>query len=244
MKRLFGAIVAASALIGTASASVTPVEEYYATSAIGGGNDHSVWMPVFEDISVLPTYNNADGSDFDFTPYGLFTVYDDGSASLNGVITSQVGGSEYQFEVSLILDGRTGPGSMGPKKELPSGQYVENGGTVDTSTWRYWDLVSGSLTGLNTLTGLNLDLTIRPADNSMPLQLGEGANGKNTDLGLAMWFYLTKSSDCTSDFCGYFTKSYHGDFNLDLTPTPLPAGFLLFATGAAGIAAVRRRRKA
>lgn len=249
LKLISGFAAAAAAFVGVAAATTVSTSSlaYEATSAVGRGSDHSAWMPFFETFGGAPLEGNSQGSDFDFSPSGTLVLNSDGTASLTGLIVSQVDWC-YQFMVSVDFVRRDGPGSGGPKRELPGSSYSNNGGPIDPASWSFYDMVGGTMTGQGNFAGLNLDLEERPRGSQYPTQIGEGASGKNHDMGLAVWFFATASDTCTEhDLCDTFAEEYFGgDFNLNLeaTPTPLPAGVVLFLTGIAGIAGIRQRKSA
>lgn len=198
---------------------------------------------MFESLPGTALYGDSDGSDFDFSPAGTFSIGEDGRATLSGTIQSQVDPS-ISFDVLLSFVGLTGPGSGGPKKELKTSAYVENGGPIDVSTWSYFRLAEGSITGTGAASGLNFSVLERPKGNIYPGQLGVGANGKNGELGFAVWFYTVVNDRCVHNLCGVLGRrgAQAGDVNITLSEVPVPAGFVLFATGAAAFAARRRRR--
>jgi len=236
--------VAAAALIASGTAHASAVT-FNADSAIGRGSDHSAWMPFFENLASTPMFQNANGSDFDFAPSGTLTLRDDYSGTLSGLLVSQVDPS-YSMRVTIELCARSGAGSGGPKMELPGSAYVDAGGPIDPATWSYHDLVGGTMVGEGALDGVSFSVSERPYNSVFPMQIGDGANGKNENFGLAVWFYLTADSNCTAQVCSSFAgQTYGGDFNLDLnaTPTPLPAGGILFLTGIAGAIGLRGRRQ-
>lgn len=220
---------------------------YNATSATSdslhaGNSDHSLWMPMFESLAGTALNGNSNGSDFDFVPDGKFSIATDGSATLSGTVRSQVD-SDFSFDVLLSFVGLAGPGSGGPKKELKSSAYVANGGPIDHSTWSYFRLVDGTISGAGSASGLSFDVLERPSSGAYPGQFGVGANGKNGDLGFSVWFYTVVNNDCVNSLCATLARRgpQAGDVNIDLSEVPLPAGMLLFATGLAGLATRRRR---
>jgi len=121
------------------------------------------------------------------------------------------------------------------KRELNSNAYANNGGPVDPSTWRFFDIDEGSstLTGIGgAIDGVTLDITQRPggADyGKFVFQVGVGANGKNINYGASTWF----------DYSGQF--SGRGDINIDLKEIPTP-GAAVIAMLAVGLTGARRRR--
>jgi len=209
----------------------------------GSNNDHSIWLPFFENIAGTPLAGNSNGSDFDFEPDGIFTQAH-GIATLTGTIRSQVDPT-FAFNVTYNFEASSGPGSNGPKLELFQSAYINNGGPIDPYTWQFFDFSGGSFTGLGSLAGLNLDVLERPAGGLYPLQFGEGANGKNGNLGAAVWFSLVTGSDCTNDLCNDLAgQTLRGDVNVDLSPVPVPGAFLLMASGLAGFGFSRRKKTA
>ena len=244
LSSFFIGAAASFCLAGAASAA-----PYYATSAVSdslhaGNNDHAVWLPFFESIPGTALTGNANGSDFDFVPFGDFVVDNMGGATLSGRIVSQVD-PKFVFDIVVDFIGLAGPGSGGPKKELRACAYMTGCGDIDPATWDYYRLTGGTFTGVDDLEGLSFTVSERPVNNVFPLQMGEGANGKNGNLGLASWFFLSLSGNCTNALCDNLAQlnSLKGDFNLDLVETPLPAGFLLFGSGLVGLASAKRRRR-
>lgn len=248
----------ASACAGLASIALSVqanAAEFFVSSAVSdslhaGNHNHAIWLPFFESIPGTPLNGNSEGSDFDFSPDGLFTTTA-GSATMIGNIISQVN-ANYGFRFSADFTKLGGPGSGGPKKELKSTAYAP-GGPIDPSTWEYYRMTGGSLIGTGMFEGINFSLSERPINNQFPLQVGEGANNKNGNFGGSAWFFATLlSPQCQTQSCeeiwkniaGYARQnSLVGDINVDLVETPLPAGVLLFGTGLAGLASLRRRRK-
>lgn len=244
-KAIFG-IAAFLALVGATSAGATT---FSVTSAIsdslhGGSNDHAVHLKFFEKIQGTPLYRRWSGSDFDFIPAGTFVIDENGNAQISGQIVSQVD-PRFAFDVMVDFIGLNGPGSGGPKKELRSCAYGGSCGDIDPSSWEYFSLSSGTFTGTGALEGLSFAISEKPVDTVYPFQLGVGANGKNGNLGAASWFYLFLNDDCDNPLCDDLAafSVLHGDFNIDLIPTPLPAGLLLFGSGLIGLASVKKRQK-
>ena len=231
------ASVLALSSLGTVAHAVTLVQDYHATSAYNDvygryGAGHSAHLP-----------GVTGGSDFDFVTPGTFSVYSDGSATLTGTLASDSLGAGYGFDVSVSFQATT-VGWGGAKKELKARAYTSKGGPVDPSTWGFFSMIAGTLTGLGSLAGTTLSITEAPVSGKYPFQVGNGANGKNVGFGGSGWFLHSAVAgvDCsaTPAACG------KGDFNLNLVSAPVPAAGLLFpaALGALGFAARRRKTKA
>lgn len=134
------------------------------------------------------------------------TVNDDGTAT----ITGRASEGSVVFDADVTITGYTTTAPSGsPKLELKSTCYTSNGGTIDPSTWVYYTGVEGTLTGApdSVYAGAVLSLVRRgPA-----VQIGDGANGKNTNDGLSFWF------DWTVEVQGATPLSNGvGDFNIDI----------------------------
>lgn len=227
------ALISSAIALACSAASATPVlvEEYWASSAekdpayYGGGAGHSVWLPGTEG-----------GADFDFMSGAKFSVFDDGTATLTGMAVSDKLGSEYSYAVDVAFEEAKGT----PKKELKSEAYAPDG-PVDPSTWSFFKMTSGTLTGKGELLGTVLSLFEAPKDGKHPFQVGIGANGKNIKFGGSGWFlYSADGADCHEK--GVSCKK--GDFNVNLVATPIPAAGFLLPMALGGLALMRRRRRA
>eukprot|EP01111_Echinosteliopsis_oligospora_P003812 TRINITY_DN15_c0_g1_i12.p1 TRINITY_DN15_c0_g1~~TRINITY_DN15_c0_g1_i12.p1 ORF type:complete len:754 (+),score=252.09 TRINITY_DN15_c0_g1_i12:1207-3468(+) len=101
-----------------------------------------------------------------------------------------------------------------PHKELPSSSYKENGGSIDTSLWRYYQLTSASIECPTFSTSI-------ATYEGMDLQVGYGANGKNVNFGASAWFEYNNTAN------GQIIDRGILDINVDLicgplSPTPAP----------------------
>lgn len=167
-----------------------------------GGGGHVIWLPGI-------------GTDFVFDAGGSFMERQDGTAHLFGIV-SRVSNHDQCFILDVTMSNRASPGDPGyapagsPKKELGAAAYIENGGTVDTSTWHYYETVNGTLTGCKDFKGGKLNVTrVGPA-----FQVGFGASGKNVRYGASGWLTVTKVH---SPWGGpSFPQSLQGDINIDL----------------------------
>ena len=211
---LLGAIAGnaqAASVIGDYELHGAPVDPL----VYGGQGSHAIWFAQGTNDYVF-----ASGA-------GSLTEYDDGTATIRGTAysVSQPGSG---FAVELLLEIRTSiapPGS--PKKELFDSAYTENGGPIDAATWYYYEAFTGSLTGVGGNDGIAYTITQRgPA-----FQVGMGASGKNLDLGAAAWFWAEDEHG----------NQIRGDFNLNLTPVPVPAALPLMTTALIVLGLTRRR---
>jgi len=121
--------------------------------------------------------------DYVFVPAGEFTEYDDGHAALTGTF-ARLTQLDDQWVVSLNLTGRIDPGEVGhppagsPVLQMLPSAYVGNGGTIDPSHWRYYQIATGTLVGQGINAGGSLTLT-----NNGAVQVGGAANQANTYFG-------------------------------------------------------------
>ncbi len=167
-----------------------------------GSGGHAIWLPGI-------------GTDFVFDASGSFIERVDGTAHLSGVI-SRKSDDDDCFLVDVEMSSRKSPGDAGyapagsPKTELGAAAYLENGGTVDTGTWHYYEVVNGTLTGCKDYAGAKLDVTrAGPA-----FQVGFGANGKNVRYGGSGWLNVTTVSSPKQG--PTFPQTLQGDINVDL----------------------------
>ncbi len=291
-RKLTYSLVATGLCAGLLAASPAQALTYRVTEAdrdssvanYSGG--HAFWLPDNGSHTNIP---NGNSSNFVFkNDSGRLNVSDDmTSARLTGTLQS-VGKASSMWDVDIMFilgmdsatysndhidpNGNTHDGKV--KRELKSSQYVDNGGTIDPETWRYFymDESNATLTGSagSGYEGTTLDLYQRPNGRDYGkyvFQMGEGANGKNLNLGLSGWLGYTtaqtgeqdsqRSYSRTSRYSRWGSRSNYsnycrnghgyegvGDINIDLEPIPEPisAGLTMMGLGALTVV-TRRRRK-
>ncbi|NNF17401.1 MAG: hypothetical protein HKN70_11695 [Gammaproteobacteria bacterium] len=203
------------------SANASSVLNSYEVSAAvsdptyhGGGHQHALYLPAF-------------ASDMVFETGSRFEIFSDGTGMLTASAYS-LSNTDLMFDVILTFSGLTETaGSMGPKKELQSHAYLENGGPVDTTTWFYFASWTGHLIGDGEAAEIDLTLEGRGA----PFQWGIGANGKNVEFGGSGWFYAYRQDG----------SRMTGDFNLNAQPVPIPASLPFMIVALASLAMTKRR---
>ncbi len=175
--------------------------EAYRDNGSDHGAGHAFWLPEL-----------VGGGRFVFDSQAIFNEYDDGTANFTGSIVA-ANDSNKQWDFDLWFDylgeGVDGQGTSGPKKELGGSAYVENGGSIDTDTWWYYDFSSTIDSTLSADSGTYAGETVVLYDytnGGYPLQIGHGANGKNTGLGLSTWF----------GYEGDYNSGRNSDINIDL----------------------------
>jgi hypothetical protein len=163
---------------------------------------HAFWLPGI-------------GTDFVFVAGGSLVERGNGYAHMSGVI-ARTSDSNKRFLVDIDMNQALYPGALGyppsgsPKIELAPQAYYDQGGPVDPQTWHYYQLCDGFLRGMADYEGALLSVQrLGPA-----VQVGYGANGKNTLLGASGWLDVQVLSQPAQGDALALTG--HGDFNVDL----------------------------
>jgi hypothetical protein len=234
-KTMFAA--AAIAVIASTAAQAA-TEQFNATSAVGSGADHSLW--------ISGGIAGGLGSDFDFDPAGLFTIDENDVGSLTGRVVSQSAGfSDTGFEVNFTY-----------VQPAFAPQFKSENSSAGAADLRFTYLEGGTLTGFGQLQDVILNVVAKPQNDTYAAQWGSapddltvGPNNKNSNFGMAHWFTIDSIGGmCFTDFCDQYRSSIRGlvgtqgDINVDLAPIPLPAGGVLLLTGLAAAAGLRRRK--
>jgi len=168
-------------------------------------HDHSLWLP---DIQ----------RNLHFDETGSFVENGDGTATMTGRVVNQHN-SNQGFDVNVDFSGYIAPWEPTPSgspKSLKSSFRIENGGSVDHNTWRYYNGVSGTLTGFGDWEGG----VIRFIRRGPAFQVGLGANAKNTAYGGATWISYEIVSQPTNGNTQF--RGNRGDININLTPCAPP----------------------
>lgn len=228
--------VAAACIIGSQANAATITHNYEVTSAVGSGNDHSLW--------ISSGLGSGIGRDFDFSPAGMFSIFSNGMAKLTGRVVSQ-DNPAAGFDLSFMYDNTF----------LKDPKFKSENGSVATDDTFFLDLEGGTLIGTGLLAGLDLSVVRKPANGKYATQIGSGtdtqngANNKNSNFGMSTWFTIqVDRADCI--ICNTSTiqnlNGRQGDINIDLNvaPVPLPAGGLLLLTAFAAAAGLHLRKSA
>ena len=231
---LVSGLVAASSVLMTIDSAIAAnlVNSWHVVEAksseYNGSGGHAFWLPEM-----------VEGGKFVFDGDAYFKEYSDGTAHFTGSIVAKKDANKT-WDFDIWFESRDEVGSGGPKKELNSSAYVENGGTVDTSTWSYYDFSSTKKSILTADSGKYAGDTIELYDftkGKYPMQIGMGASGKNTKMGFSTWFGYKGDKNSTK----------HADINVNLipksVPEPMTGALSLAIFGATTILGIKRKQK-
>ncbi len=156
------------------------------------------------------------GNDFVLEDGASFEEYGNGSARLSATVYRRSDPSAA-YTMIVALTGRvTTPPSQSPVLELKPSAYTTQGGTIDPSSWYYYKTFEGTLFGKDALSGE----TIVIGDTRRAIQIGDGANGRDTRLGGGGSFtYDSATSRHTAELRIGLTSCTV----VHPTPTPTPA---------------------
>ncbi|MFO1029876.1 MAG: hypothetical protein U1F60_02250 [Planctomycetota bacterium] len=123
------------------------------------------------------------GDDYAFVPSGRFTEHADGTATATGRL-ARLSHLDDAWQATISFQNRIDPGQVGyppvgsPVLQLLPSAYVQNGGIIDPSHWRYYQNVTATLVGDGLNAGGSITLT-----NTIAAQIGGGSNQTNTYIG-------------------------------------------------------------
>ena len=240
-------------------ASAAQAATYSATDYDNGHVERSIWT---QHNTRSPSHQRqlVDG------PVDQLWSVQGGRVVINGDMASYTGtalnldDASIAFDISLSFSRQVGAPlpycHFGRGNRTCDAIDAANG--IDTAAWDYFDLTSGSFTGIgDVLGGVSWDITDLSAHAP---QFGVGANGFEADEnGFSMWFTATASVDSnwTSTGSGIFERTVNGntysintadghgrgDFNVRLEAVPLPAAAWMLLSAMGGLVLVRTRRE-
>jgi len=135
--------------------------------------------------------------------------------------------------MNMMLDTTTAYDAKGPK------------GGPDLSTWKFFSLVSGTLTAHagSGLADYNIVSLMSDPGKNYGIQFGMGANDKDPLMGLSSWIKVQNANCGPTDPTTGNCRLYNGDINVSVTTMPLPVGMALLPAGLGMLGALRLRKK-
>jgi len=215
------------------------VGNYDLGNAFGG---HGLWLPGFLGDN---TWSVTSGT----------ANYDGMSMVMNGSVENNVGSTTYTLDFDFTVFMTT----VEPSSPACGGGAC-TGATQDMKdNMVYFDMgrnaTMGTVTGTGALSGLTMDVVMKPLQFPTPYkpgQLGYGGNWTTLDFGYSNWMDWTVTSNTSGINTG---TSNGGDVNFNMLPNgnpggnnpppvPLPAGLPLLLAGLGAFAVMRRRAAA
>lgn len=236
-KALVGTLVVGSTLLGLAGQAdaQTALKSYNATEY---GPGHAFWLKGLADDGY------AAGPNFMFDQPGMLTEWDDNNdgvadyATLMGEIVNKNDDAQ-RFAVDLRFN------ALSDWTGGTKGANYAGGRDAALDNWDFYEIddTQNTLTGLGKYEGSLLNLYNR-ANGTYVAQVGEGANDKNSDLGMSYWFGYTGTLVYNGETRAI--ASDKSDINLHLDPKSVPepasvAGLLML--GAVGVSALKRKEQ-
>ena len=170
------------------------------------------------------TSNNGS---FEFTSGGQIDYCDNGEAYITGTI-SQTNNSNDQWEVFIKLENRQSYSEL----QSNGGSAYNPGNYGDEEDWYFYEVSSESRWfGQGNNCGKSVNISHRPADYSKRVQIGLGANLKDSDFGISSWFDFTGDiesiADLNADLAGCNTDEECPDVVINYDPLcqGLPGSF-------------------
>ena len=159
---------------------------------------HSFWLPGLDGVT----------KDFHFEEgTGRFRELPNGRAVISGFLANEQDPNQ-RWKVNIFLSNK----SDWDEWSANGGSYKDEQNIVDQEykDWTYYIIDTtkvSKLTGQGSLTGSYLKLTHMPSNFLYGCQIGEAANSKNAEYGMACWFFYDGKVNGE-------TVSGHGDYNL------------------------------
>ena len=234
-RSIAGTVVLSSLFLGNVAAAeaATLTNSYFVRSALQDADRYSSTADHFANLGSIVGYGD-NVRDYVESGNVFLDVYDDGTAHFHGII-KQREDARKQFKIDVRFNYR-GQGQDGQGQDKDGNKTVKRGlsDSQDIPKWHFYDIDQNSkLIGLGDNAGLGTILIEDASGGKYPVQLGLGANDKNSNFGLSTWFRQQG------------TTSGHSDFNVELVARDVPEPTMgLVLAGLAGARVLRRQKKA
>ncbi|MGD1805047.1 PEP-CTERM sorting domain-containing protein [Dapis sp. BLCC M126] len=209
---------AAANIVNTYLADEAVSDEYHSAYYGSNPHNHAFWLPTL--------FSGGGNDDFVLDGDAELNLYDNDTINFSGTIVSEVY-ADKKLDFDIWFNHK--PGHNTRKLELNRNNPYNT--VVDFNTWEYYNIDSSK----STLTevgdwyeGEDQEVfSIRNKSTQHITQFGKGASGKNVNMGLSQWFYIT---DEQGEVKGNDVRTYHGDINIDLIETEVAGGYLSEST--------------